>query len=458
MGKNILIVDDEKNLRWAIKRALTSQNFIIHEAENGVQGVEIFRELHPDLVLMDVRMPVMDGMEALEEMKKINIQTPIIMITAHGTMESAIEAMKKGALDYISKPFDIDELKITIEKALNIGQLRQEVSYLKEELQKTMGKPIIGSSQGLREVLNIVQRVANTNATVLITGESGTGKELIANLIHYNSVRRDQPYVKVNCGAIPENLIESELFGYEKGAFTGAVARKIGKFERAQGGTIFLDEIGELDLSMQVKLLRVLQEKEIERIGGNQTINIDVRVVAATNRDLLKMVSEGNFREDLYYRLNVIPIKNPSLRERREDIPLLAGYFIEKYSRELGRGQMSIDEDVMARLINYPWQGNIRELENVIERMVILSQGNIITKESLPKEIAQQVFQEGEDSTARFILPEEGLSIDELEKDLIMQALQRSDYNQTKAAKLLGVSRHTLIYRMEKYNINKSLE
>jgi two-component system, NtrC family, response regulator AtoC len=457
VNKTILIIDDEKHLRWAMKKALEKQSYNILEAGDGTEGIKIFKESNPDLVLLDLKMPGIDGMETLIELKKINNQIPMIMITAHGTMESAVEAMKKGALDYISKPFDIEELKVVIEKALNIGSLTQQIRYLKEEIQNTMGKPIIGNSAGLKDVLSIVQRVANTNATILINGESGTGKELIANIIHYNSNRKEGPYVKVNCGAIPESLIESELFGYEKGAFTGAAVRKIGKFERADKGTIFLDEIGELDLSMQVKLLRVLQEREIERIGGNQTISIDIRVVAATNRDLLKMVSEGNFREDLYYRLNVIPIKLPPLRERQGDIILLAEYFVEKYSREFGRANMIIDEEVKDYLWNYSWKGNIRELENVIERMILLSESNIITKSILPREILKK--EETQTNTieiSKFILPEEGLSIEELEKELIVQALERSDYNQTKAAKLLGITRHTLIYRMEKYNIEKN--
>lgn len=450
MSKKILLVDDEKNMRWAIKNALKNEGYVIYEASNGKEGLQQYESVNPDLVLCDVRMPVMDGMELLNEIKKENKDFPIIMITAHGTMESAIEAMKIGALDYISKPFDIEELKVVIAKALNIGKLQRQVEILREELNITTGKAIIGSSRKMQEVMEVVERVARTNATVLISGESGTGKELIAKALHYSSSRRDEAYVKVNCGAIPSNLIESELFGYEKGAFTGASGRKIGKFEKASGSTIFLDEIGELDLSLQVKLLRVLQEREIERIGGNEPVKIDVRVVAATNRNLLKMVEEGTFREDLYYRLNVIPIHLPPLRERREDIPDLIEYFVDRYGKEVGRANIVFEEEAKLKLINYEWKGNIRELENVIERIMILSPGNRVTKESLPREILVKEINDKD-----FVLPQEGISLENLEKSLIIQALERTDHNQTKAAQLLGITRHTLIYRMEKYNIEK---
>ncbi|WP_330656204.1 sigma-54-dependent transcriptional regulator [Alkaliphilus flagellatus] len=397
-------------------------------------------------------MPVMDGIEALQRIKETKEGIPVIMLTAYGTMESAVEAMKLGALDYISKPFDIEELKIQIKKSLDVGELKEQVSYLKEELERSTGGTIIGESLKMKEVLKVVERVANTNATILVLGESGTGKEVIANAIHYNSDRRDKPYVKVNCGAIPENLIESELFGYEKGAFTGATARKIGKFERARGGTIFLDEVGELDLAMQVKLLRVLQEKEFERVGGNEVVKIDIRVIAATNRDLLNMVQEGSFREDLYYRLNVIPMQIPPLRDRKEDIPLLIEYFLDRYGKDIGRKNMSINREAQEKLIAYKWNGNIRELENVVERMAILSQDNIIKVENLPREIVYSEIVEEE-----FLLPQKGICIEGLERSLILQALERTEYNQTKAAKLLGMSRHTLLYRMEKYKIEKRL-
>lgn len=451
MSKKILIADDEKNMIWAMKKALKNENYKIITASNGVEAVEKVKINDPDLVLLDLRMPQKDGMEALREIKEWNTNIPVIMITAHGTMESAIEAMKSGALDYISKPFDIEELKIQIRKALDIGDMKEQIEFLTKELKDKTGKVIIGNSKKMKEVLEIVNRVAKSNATILVTGESGTGKELIANAIHYNSDRENKPYVRVNCGAIPESLLESELFGHEKGAFTGAVNRKPGRFERADGGTIFLDEVGELSTATQVKLLRVLQEKEIERVGGTEVIKVDVRVIAATNRDLKKMVEEGSFRDDLYYRLNVIPIELPPLRERKEDIPALIEYFIHKYCREMGREKIGISEDALERIVQYSWKGNIRELENVVERLVILSQGNMIYKEDLPKEILIQ-----NDEASEFILPKEGINLEEVEKSLIQQALKKTDYNQTKAAKLLGITRHTLIYRMEKYDIKEN--
>jgi len=449
--KKILIADDEKNMIWAMKKALENEEYKIVTASNGVEAVSRVKINEPDLVLMDLRMPQKDGMEALKEIKSIDPKIPVIMITAHGTMESAVEAMKMGALDYISKPFDIEELKIQIRKALDIRDMKEQIELLTEELKNKTGKEIIGSSIKMKKVFDLVDRVAKSNAAVLITGESGTGKELIANAIHYNSERKDKPYIKVNCGAIPETLVESELFGHEKGAFTGAVTSKPGRFERAHKGTIFLDEVGELALPVQVKLLRVLQEKEVERVGGTEIIKVDVRVLAATNRELKKMVEEGTFREDLYYRLNVIPIELPPLRERKEDIAELIDYFLEKYCGEMGREKLEINKNALELLVDYEWKGNIRELENVIERLVILSQCNAINEKDLPKEILHQ-----DKSMSEFELPETGINLEEVEKSLILQALRMSENNQTKAAQLLGITRHTLIYRMEKYKIKES--
>ncbi len=446
--KKLLIADDEKNMIWAMKKALENEGYKILIASNGVEAVSKVKNYEPDLVLMDLRMPQKDGMEALKEIKSFDPKIPVIMLTAHGTMESAVEAMKMGALDYISKPFDIEELKIQIRKALDIRDMKEQIELLTEELKKKTGKVIIGKSMKMKTLLDLVDRVAKSNAAVLINGESGTGKELIANAIHYNSDRKDKPYIKVNCGAIPETLVESELFGHEKGAFTGAVGSKPGRFERADKGTIFLDEVGELTPAIQVKLLRALQEKEIERVGGTEVIQVDSRVLAATNRDLKKMVEEGKFREDLYYRLNVIPLELPPLRERKEDIPDLIDYFLGKYCEEIGREKLEINKHALDLLVHYEWKGNIRELENVIERLVILSQGNIIYDMDLPKEILQQ-----DNDIQEFNLPESGINMEEVEKSLILQALSKSENNQTKAAQLLGITRHTLIYRMEKYKI-----
>ena len=446
--KKILIADDEKNMIWAMKKALKDEGYRIITAADGVEAVAMVQEEEPDIVLLDLRMPQKDGMEALAEIKTMNPKLPVIMLTAHGTMESAIEAMKLGAIDYVSKPFDLEELKIVIQKALNIGSMQEQIAFLTEELNKSTGKVIIGESEKIKNVLHIVSRVANSSATVLITGESGTGKELIANAIHFNSHRKGNAYIKLNCGALPESLLESELFGHEKGAFTGAIARKPGRFELADGGTLFLDEVGELTPSIQVKLLRVLQEKEFERVGGTETLKVDVRIVAATNRNLGEMVDKGTFREDLFYRLNVIPIELPSLRERKEDIGRLIEYFTEKYCVDTGRSRLVFDKEAMDALIHYQWKGNIRELENVIERIVILNHGENVGKEALPKEI---LFHNNE--SVSFPLPEGGIDLDSMERSLIEQALKRTENNQTQAAKLLGITRHTLMYRMEKHGL-----
>ncbi|MTI48546.1 MAG: sigma-54-dependent Fis family transcriptional regulator [Firmicutes bacterium] len=450
MKKTILIADDEKNMIWALKKALSKEGYNIISASNGVEALELFSKNVPSLVLLDLKMPKLNGIEALKEMKKSNPEIPVIMLTAHGSAKTAVEAMKIGALDYLSKPFDIEELKIIINKAIDYKNLTDEVSYLKEKLRETDTK-IVYESDEMNELLKTSLRVAPTKANVLILGESGTGKELIANFIHKNSERSEGELVKINCGALPENLLESELFGYEKGAFTGATKRKLGKFDRADKGTIFLDEIGEISLTMQVKLLRVLQEREFERIGGNETITVDTRVIAATNKDLKKMVEENKFREDLFYRLNVIPIEVPPLRDRRDDIPILVKHFIRKYSCQMGRLNMSIENDALERLKRYNWKGNIRELENVIERCVILSNSEKIQLESLPQEIKNEVTS----GSHKFQLPSKGIKLEEVVKNMIIQALERTDYNQTKAAKLLGITRYTLLYRMDKYNISK---
>lgn len=450
MKPKLLIVDDEKNMRWAISRALEKEGYEIYEASNGQEGIAIFERNRPDVMLLDLKMPVMDGMETLKKIRETNTTTPILMLTAHGTMETAIEAMKLGAMDYLSKPFDVEELKVQIRKALHVSELEEQVTYLKETTAFETGNVVIGDSQPMKALMAMVERVAATPATILIQGESGTGKEIVAHLIHHNSPRRDKPFIKVNCGAIPETLIESELFGHEKGAFTGATSRKIGKFERARGGTILLDEIGELNLSMQVKLLRVLQDKEIERVGGSETVSVDARVIAATNRQLKEMTEEGTFREDLYYRLNVIPLDIPPLRERKEDIPAFVNHFLKVYGNEMGRKNMTLSPEAMEQLVNHPWKGNVRELENVIERLVILSPTDDVKKVDLPHSDDTEAKKEG-----KILLPEEGVSLDDLEKDLILQALEKTGNNQTKAAQLLGISRHTLMYRMDKHGINK---
>jgi DNA-binding NtrC family response regulator len=372
------------------------------------------------------------------------------MITAHGSTDAAVEAMKLGAVDYVSKPFDINDLKLSIFKALNIDQLNKEIDYLKETANQIFNGKIIGNSRKMQDVFALVNKVADTNASVLIIGESGTGKEGIAASIHNKSGRANKPFITVNCGAIPETLIESELFGYEKGAFTGANARKAGRFDRAQGGTLFLDEIGELSLPLQVKILRVLQEKEFERVGGSEVIKADVRIIAATNRDLEMMVEKGEFREDLLYRLKVIPIELPPLRERKDDIPLLVDYFIDKYCKEINKGRLIMEKETLEILRNYDFPGNIRELENLIERLIILSSDKTIEPSLLPKEILKGAFAPKKDE---FVLPVEGINLEVVEESFVRQALDMAKGNQTHAAKLLGLSRHALIYRMDKYGL-----
>lgn len=446
----VLIADDEKNMRWILEKNLKSEGFSIICAEDGEDAFNMFLDEAPDIVILDYKMPKLDGMEVLKRIKKINSNLPVIMITAHGSTDAAVEAMKLGATDYISKPFDITELKLTIFKALNIDKLNKEIQYLKEASTESFDDKIIGHSKKMKEIFEVIDKIADTNATILIIGESGTGKEGIAASIHNKSSRKDNPYVTVNCGAIPESLIESELFGYEKGAFTGANNRKQGRFDRAQGGTLFLDEIGELSLSLQVKILRVLQEREFERVGGTEVIKSDVRIIAATNRDLETMVQRGEFREDLLYRLKVIPINLPPLRERKEDIEPLVDFFIEKFCKETNKSNITIEKDAMDLLEDYEYPGNIRELENLIERLVILSNDNLIKASSLPKEIVKGAYATKNNI---FILPEEGINMEELEISLVKQALEKANGNQTHAAKLLGMSRHALIYRMDKYNL-----
>jgi DNA-binding NtrC family response regulator len=448
--KRILIADDEKNMRWILEKSLKDEGFLIIEAKDGQEAFNQFLDSEPDMIILDYKMPVLDGMEALKRINKVNNKIPVIMITAHGSTEAAVEAMKHGAIDYIQKPFDIEELKIKIRKSLNIDQLNKEIEFLRDEMASVFDKKIIGNSKKMMEIFETLEKIGPTNATVLITGESGTGKELIANAVHSKSVRKDMPYIRVNCGAIPENLLESELFGYEKGAFTGAQNRKLGRFDRAQGGTLFLDEIGELNLGLQVKLLRVLQEREFERVGGTEVIKTDVRIIAATNKDLDKMAEEGQFREDLLYRLKVIPIEIPPLRERKEDIQLLIEFFIDKYSKELNKENVYVEEDILDILLEYEYPGNIRELQNIIERMVLLASNGHITMELVPKEVIKGAFSSKKDI---FILPNGGISLEEVEKSFVRQALEMSRGNQTHAAKLLGISRHALIYRIEKFNL-----
>ena len=452
MSNKILVIDDEEHMCWALEKGLSQEGYQVLTATRGKHGLELMRNEVPSLVILDLKMPEMDGLEVLTRAKDIFPKLPIIMITAHGTIDTAIEAMKLGATDYITKPFDLDELKLIVKQALMFSQLQTEVIFLRSELNKKYGR-IVGNSQAVQDVCTLVEKVADSNATVLITGESGTGKEVTALSIHQLSSRRDKPFVPINCAALPETLLESELFGHEKGAFTGAVARKIGRFELAHEGTLFLDEVTEMPLSMQVKLLRVLQERVFERVGGTGSVKVDVRVIAATNRDPLECIKKGTFREDLFYRLNVLPIGLPPLRERVEDIPLLVLHFLDKFNPSQ---ETQISPDAMGLLCTYEWPGNIRELQNVIERAVILSQGNEIKTHHLPKEIQKNEANKNDTPLETGLIlnfPDGGISIDEVERQLILKALEKSNGNQTKASNLLGITRSALLYRAQKYKI-----
>ncbi len=456
----VLVVDDSPDIRYTMAEVLKTKGFCVESASDGQEAIEMLDNRFFDIVLTDLSMPRKSGMDVLRYVTEHSPETICIIITGYGTIQGAVEALKIGAYDYLCKPIKPDEVIILIDKALELRNLKRENKTLKKELSSRYGfKNIVGQSEAMQEVFRLVEKVADTDSTVLITGESGTGKELIAHAIHYASDRRDKPFIPVNCAAIPEELLESELFGHEKGAFTHAIKTRIGRFELANKGTIFLDEIGEMSPSLQVKLLRVLQERKFERVGGVKTISVDIRIVAATNIDLEEAVKEGRFREDLFYRLNVIPIKMPPLRERRSDIPLLANHFLKQYSQGKGRKVEAISKEAMEILMNYDWPGNVRELENIIERVVILSNGKVIKKEDLPLPIIEKVSSNITISspTKVFDFPEEGLSlsqaVSELEKNLILKALERTGGVKNRAAKLLKMNRTTLIEKMKKLGL-----
>jgi len=445
----ILVIDDDESLRRILEYNLAQEGYAVLSAASGEQGLELLKREGADLVVTDVRMPGMNGLQLLEGVRKVDPNIQVIIITAFGTIEMAVEAMKVGAFHYISKPFNRDELKLTIKKALQLKELERETVALRQELkERTWLDTIIAESSQMKAILELVERVAPTETTVLILGESGTGKELIARAIHANSLRARGPFVAVNCAAIPENLLESELFGYVKGAFTGAIRDRVGKFEAAEGGTIFLDEIGEMRPELQVKILRCLQERVLERVGDNKPIRVDVRVLAATNKDLAKAMQAGEFREELYYRLNVVPLQIPPLRERHQDIRSLAQHFLKR----LGASpRLIIAPEAFRALETYDWPGNVRELENALERAMIFHRGDAITLADLPETIRAPKAREA--AALPMSLPEAGLSLEEVEKELILRALQKHDWNQSRAARYLGITRHTLLYRMEKHKI-----
>ncbi len=447
MKQRILIVEDEEKLRRVLSLHLESRGYEVDAVSSGEEGVRRLDGV--SLVLTDLRLPAMDGLAMLEAARRANAATPVVVMTAFGTVELAVEAMKRGASDFLPKPFSLDHLNAVLEKALEVRRLRAENLRLREELgQRYRFDNIVGSGPKMQEILAAVERVAPTRTTVLLCGESGVGKDLIARAIHHHSTRATQPFVKINCTAIPENLMESELFGFERGAFTGAVTAKPGKFEQADGGTVFLDEIGDVPPAVQVKLLRVLQERELERLGSNKTRKIDVRVIAATNVDLRRALEEGNFREDLYYRLNVFPMTIPPLRERREDVPALAERFFSRFMRDAGLEVPGISPAAMEKLTSYHWPGNVRELENAIERSLIYVRGETIQPEDIRLDFAPQrsAALNGNGSGGGF-LPE-GVTLEEHERQLIREALRRAGGNKSQAARLLGLTRNALRYRL----------
>ncbi len=451
--ETILIVDDEKNYLVVLEALLSSEGYEIITANHAKDALHFIEESDLDLVITDMKMPAMSGMELLVESKRMKPEVPVIMMTAFGTIEMAVEAIKKQAYDYITKPFKNEELKLTIKKALENYRLIKENRRLNEALsERYRYGNIIGRSKPMLKIYDLIGKVAHSKASILIAGPSGTGKELIAKAIHFESPRKDRPFVSINCGALTETLLESELFGHERGAFTGAIAMKKGRFELADGGTLFLDEVGEMPASLQVKLLRVLQEMEFERVGGTRSIKVDVRVLSASNRILKEEVAEGLFREDLYYRLNVITIEVPPLRERSEDIKLLVQHFIEKYRRDDGKSEIEISPEAWKALFQYQWPGNVRELENVIERAVVLKSDNFIRMEDLPIEVSgkqQELDVEG------FIPMNAPLqqTLEAIEEKLIRRALKSCDNIQSRAAEMLGITKSLMQHKIKKFNI-----
>ena len=463
MPKNkILVVDDEKSMREFLEIMLRRDGYEVEIAESGPKALEKIEKRFFDAIICDVKMPEIDGLGVLKKVKETWPDTAVIMITAYASTETAVEAMKQGALDYITKPFKVEEIRIIIKRALERKCLERQNKLLKKQLDGSDTRSlIIGTSAAMQRVFSLVEKIADTPTNVLLTGESGTGKELVAKAIHYESARIEQPFVTIHCGAIPENLIESELFGHIKGSFTGAIQNKIGLLEMANGGTVFLDEVGEIPPPMQVKLLRFIQERTFRRVGCTENISVNVRIICATNKDLEEEIEQGTFREDLYYRLNVIQIELPPLRQRKEDVQVLAEHFVTKYAAALNRKIDRISDEAMERLTNYAYPGNVRELENILERAVALEASSLIQAASLPSDIIHGVRREWSHSGKGqdfFRLPDEGVHLEDLvediEKKLILQALERTHGVKKRAAELLHVSFRSFRYRLEKYAMN----
>jgi nitrogen regulation protein NR(I) len=477
--KRVLIIEDDETVRDVLRSFLGKKGFEVTLAQDGESGVDLLRTEKFDLIFTDLVMPGISGMEVLKKVIALKIAVPVIVMTAFGTVQTAVEAMRIGAFDYITKPFNLDELMIVLDKAFTAAKLQKENLMLKKQLKNKYNfEGLVGDSSSMQVVYELIEKIADTDSTVLITGDSGTGKELIAKTIHFNNLSRaGGPFVPLNCAAIPKELLESELFGHERGAFTGAINTRIGRFEMAQGGTLFLDEVGELDPSLQVKLLRILQEREFERVGGVKTIKVDVRILAATNKDLENVTKEGKFREDLFYRLNVLPLHLPPLRQRVEDITLLTAHFVEEFSQKRKREPFTFSSDAMYCLLKYHWPGNVRELENLIERLTILVSNKVVTVEDLPEKFHQLILVDMEraggtltqpDQTALTSMPaslkhgamefgDDGIDLNamvsSLERNLIMQALEKARGVRSKAAQLLRLNRTTLLEKMKKMGI-----
>ncbi len=455
-NKRILVIDDEENMRYMLRLTLEDEGYDVELASDGEEGVEKVHQLHFDFVICDIKMPKISGLQVLASVIESSPNIPVIMISAYGSVDSAIEAMKHGAYDYVMKPFKQDEILLTLKKAEERERLRLENQFLRQEVEKKYRfENIIGKSAVMHEVFKKIEKITNYKTTVLVTGESGTGKELVAKAIHYAGERKSAPFIAVNCGAIPHELLESELFGHVKGAFTGAISHNPGLTLQANHGSLFLDEIGELPLNLQVKLLRFLQEGEVRKVGDTRTVTVDVRVIAATSRDLAKAVKQGTFREDLYYRLNVVPLHLPPLRERREDIALLIRHFLKKYTTDMDKDIRDIAPDAMKVLLEYEWKGNVRELENILERAIVMTEGDTITTEYLPAELfrsqSQIVLKIPE---TRMLIKEVLKEINEMaEKTLISRALKKTGNNRTQAAKLLQISHRALMYKLKEYSL-----
>lgn len=456
-SEKILVIDDSPEILALFSEYLKAEGFEVETSGDGATGVEMIEKKSYDLIVTDLKMPGMDGMKVLEFAMNHSPDSICIILTGYGTVKNAVEAIKLGAFDYLTKPVKMDEILVTMQRALEYRNLKLENINLRNQLKKKYKfENIIGDHEGMQKVFEIMEKVADTDSTILILGESGTGKELIAKAIHYNSYRRERPFVPVNCAAIPSELLESELFGHEKGAFTNAIRTRIGRFELANGGTVFLDEIGDMNPLLQSKLLRVLQERQFERVGGVKTIKTDIRVIAATHQDLKQAVQQKRFREDLYYRLNVIPLRIPPLRERRSDIPLLAHHFLDYFNRSKKKRIKGINDEAMECMVSYDWPGNVRELENTVERMVILVDQDIIAPQDLPEKFHAFPLSE---PAQMLEIPEEGISLDtavnEFEKNLILQALIKTGWVKNKAARLLNLNRTTLIEKIKRQNLQR---